>query len=133
MIIMDERIYTISLREVVSSPRNYRTRKAMNLIEKSLERHLKISREKIKIGQSVNEAVWMRGIQNPPPRIKVEVFEEGEGFKVELFGYKAETKKEQKEKIEKTEEKKETKEQEIKEEKPAEEEKGKEEVKEEQS
>ena len=93
---MAERVYTIPLKKVIRSPRNYRARKAMNLIEEFLERHLKSPREKIKIGQSVNEALWSKGMKKPPRRIKVEIYKEDEIYRVELFGYKPEEKKEEK-------------------------------------
>jgi len=93
---MENQVYTIPLRYSVYSSRKYRTRKAMNIMKDFLERHLKTSLDKIKIGQSVNEAIWSRGIQKPPSSIKVEIFKEDEIFRVELFGYKP--KKEEKKK-----------------------------------
>ncbi|MCD6399113.1 MAG: 50S ribosomal protein L31e [Candidatus Aenigmarchaeota archaeon] len=101
---MENQVYTIPLRYSVYSSRKYRTRKAMNITKDFLERHLKTSLDKIKIGQSVNEAIWSRGIQKPPSKIKVEIFKEDEIFRVELFGYKP--KKEEKKKEEEKEEKK---------------------------
>jgi len=85
---MENRVYTVPLRYSVYSPRTYRARKAMNIIKNFLERHLKTSSDKIKIGQSLNEAVWSRGMQKPPSKIKIEVFKEDEIFRVELFGHK---------------------------------------------
>lgn len=114
---MENRVYTIPLRYSVYSPRTYRTRKAMNIIKNFLERHLKTSMDKIKIGQGLNEAVWSRGMQSPPSKVKVEVFEENEIFKVELFGYKSkEEPKKEKPKEVKPEKKEEPKEEKKKEE-----------------
>ncbi len=89
MYVNEERIYTIPLRKMISSPRTYRARKAINLIEVFLERHLKAPRDKIKIGQSVNEAVWANGIKHPPSKVKVSVIMEDDVFKAELVGFKA--------------------------------------------
>jgi len=103
----EERIYTIPLRKMISSPRTYRARKAINLIEVFLERHLKAPRDKIKIGQSVNEAVWANGIKHPPSKVKVSVIMEDDVFKAELVGFKAkepEKKEEPKKEEPKTEE-----------------------------
>ncbi|MCD6477887.1 MAG: 50S ribosomal protein L31e [Candidatus Aenigmarchaeota archaeon] len=85
----EERVYTIPLRKVVYSPRNYRARKAMNLIKEFLERHLNVSRSNIKIGKSLNEAIWSNGIKHPPKRVKVSVLREDENFRVEIVGSEA--------------------------------------------
>jgi len=104
---MDKKVYTIPLGYTVSSSRTYRTRKAMNIVEKFLERNLKTSLKNIKIGSSLNEKIWSRGMQKPPKRIKVEVFKEDDVFKVELFGHKPEIKEDSKESKEEPKEKKE--------------------------
>lgn len=83
-----EREYMIPLRErgrVV--PRYKKTPKAIKTIKEFLVRHMKIrdrDLNKIKIDGYLNEAVWFRGIKNPPHKIKVRAIKEGDIVKVEL-------------------------------------------------
>lgn len=65
----DERIYTIPLRDAFQVPKTRRSKKAINLIRRFLERHTKTAN--IKIDSSLNEKIWERGIEKPPRRIKV--------------------------------------------------------------
>ncbi len=92
---MEERIYTISLKDAYSASRPYRARKAINLLKRYLKRHLKT--EEFSIGPGLNHEIWSRGMKKPPKRVKVVVTKEGEKFKVELFGYKPKKKEEKKE------------------------------------
>jgi large subunit ribosomal protein L31e len=64
-----ERIYTIPLREVKSSPRNHQADRAIRAIKRYLTRHMKS--EDIWIDASVNEAIWARGMYTIPSRIRV--------------------------------------------------------------
>jgi len=73
---MDEKVYTIPLRDAFYSSRTKRTKKAVNIIRNFLKRHTKV--EDIKIDKSLNEAIWKRGIKKPPRRIKVKVVKEDE-------------------------------------------------------
>jgi len=84
-----ERIYTIPLRKAFRKPRTKRGPVAIRLIRSFLARHMKIDEEKIKIGSTLNESVWVRGISRPPRRVKVNaVLDEGGILKVELVGHK---------------------------------------------
>lgn len=83
-----EREYIIPLREKGRSvPRYKKTPKAIKTVKEFLVRHMKIrdrDLNKIKIDRFVNEALWSRGIKNPPHKIKVKAIKEGEIVRVEL-------------------------------------------------
>lgn len=98
-----ERTYIINLRrEWLKVPRYKRSKKAVKGLREFLAKNMKqpdISQ--VKIGSKLNEAVWARGMKNPPCKIKVTVIKEDDGLvKAELFGYKYIVKK----KVEKKEE-----------------------------
>ena len=114
---MEERIFTIPLKKAFRVPRTKRAKKAIKVIREFLKRHMKVERlEDVVIGKSINEAVWKRGIQKPPRRIRVHaVVYEGKVY-AELLGVdiilpskkeegKEEAKKEVKEEKKETEEK----------------------------
>ncbi len=75
----DERIMTIPLRVVISVPRKKRAPRAVKAIKEHVMRHMKAGPEDIWIDARVNEAVWARGIEKPPSKIRVRVikFEDG--------------------------------------------------------
>lgn len=101
-----EREYIIPLREkgrVV--PIYKKTPKAIRTIKEFLVKHMKIrdrDLKRIKIDSYLNDAMWSRGIKNPPHKIKVKAIKEGEIVRVELvdFSDKLKFKKLRKEKIE---------------------------------
>jgi len=70
--------------------------------------------ENIKIGKSINNAVWKRGIQKPPRKIRIHAIKEENVVYTELLG--VEIKTPSKEELLKKEEKKKEKEKKIKEE-----------------
>lgn len=74
-----ERLYTVPLRAAFHTPRTYRAKRAVNEIRKFIARHMKTELVKVWIDNPVNEAVWARGIQKPPRRIRVKAikFEDG--------------------------------------------------------
>ena len=83
-----EREYIIPLREKGRPvPRYKKTPKAVKTVKEFLVRHMKIrdrDLNKIKIDGFVNEALWFRGIKNPPHKIKVKAIKQGEIVRVEL-------------------------------------------------
>lgn len=101
-----ERTYTIPLRrEYLKVPRYRRTEKASRALRAFLTKHLKS--EAVKIGQHLNEFLWMHGMKNPPPRVKVNVVRVEDGtVYAELFGKPLKIGKEEKKETakEKTEE-----------------------------
>ncbi len=64
-----DRQYVIPLRKALKAPRTRRAPKAVKLVEEFLMRHMKGT--EVKMGTSLNEALWKDGIKNIPPRIKV--------------------------------------------------------------
>lgn len=64
-----DRQYVIPLRKALKAPRTRRAPKAVKLVEEFLLRHMKGTG--VKIGTSLNEALWKDGIKNIPARIKV--------------------------------------------------------------
>ena len=69
--ILEERIYTIPLRKAFRAPRGKRAKKAISIIREFLKRHTKT--KEVVIHESINKAVWARGIQKPPRKIRVRV------------------------------------------------------------
>ncbi len=74
-----ERIYTIPLRNASLAPRGKRANRAVKEIKIFLARHMKSEEDKIWIDNPVNEAVWSRGIQKPPRRIRVKAIRFDDG------------------------------------------------------
>lgn len=64
-----EREYTIPLRAAWKGTRTKRAERAIRVIRQFAKRHMKSS--EIKIENEVNQAVWFRGIQKPPRKIRV--------------------------------------------------------------
>ncbi len=64
-----DRQYVIPLRKALRAPRTKRAPKAVKLVQEFLMRHMKGT--EIKLGTSLNEALWKDGIKNIPVRIKV--------------------------------------------------------------
>jgi large subunit ribosomal protein L31e len=75
--IVEERIYTIPLREVYDAPPYTRAPKAARLVRAFITRHMKP--EEVLIGDDVNEKVWSRGIRNPPRRVRVKASKNKDG------------------------------------------------------
>ncbi|MBI2666237.1 60S ribosomal protein L31 [Candidatus Woesearchaeota archaeon] len=91
-----ERTYTVPLRkEYQKAPIYKRTKKAVAALRQFLQKHMKS--EEVKLGKKLNEALWQRGITNPPHKVKVTATknEKGEVF-AELFGVQDKPKREKK-------------------------------------
>jgi len=78
--IIDERIYVIPLAKARQGPRNKRAKKAIRYLREFMERHFKP--ESLIISQEVNEAIWARGIQKPPRKIKIRATKNIDGLVV---------------------------------------------------
>ncbi|MEM1995128.1 MAG: 50S ribosomal protein L31e [Nitrososphaerales archaeon] len=72
-----ERIYTINLRKVLITPRWRRTVRAVNLIKEFARKHMKTS--EVKVDESINHLLWMRGIESPPRKLVVKMVKDKEG------------------------------------------------------
>ena len=64
-------IYTIPLRRVYWGRRTNRADRAIRLIRKFVSRHFGVGR--VIIDNTVNEYIWSRSREKPPPRITVRV------------------------------------------------------------
>lgn len=72
-----ERIYTIPLRDVMHSPRNHRTDRAVRAVKTYLSKHMKS--EEIWIDNAVNEKLWERGMYRIPSKIRVRALKFDDG------------------------------------------------------
>ena len=67
-----ERILTVPLRRsFLKAPRTKRSPRAIAEIKTFVARHMKAKRERVWIAPQVNEAIWAKGIQKPPGKIRV--------------------------------------------------------------
>jgi large subunit ribosomal protein L31e len=78
--IIDERIYIIPLAKARRGPRNKWAKKGVRYLREFMERHFKP--ESLVISQEVNEAIWARGIQKPPRKIKIRATKNIDGLVV---------------------------------------------------
>lgn len=112
-----ERIYTIPLKRETNKVAYYkRAKKAVKAIKLFLAKHMKVENRdirKIKLSDSINQAVWSRGIKNPPQKITVKAVKDKEGIvKAEFAGLPKKFKSEEariKKSMEKEEKKKQEK------------------------
>ncbi len=74
---VEERIYTVPLGRAWVVPRYRRAEKAVTVLRKFVQRHMKPS--SIIIDTKVNEAIWSRGIENPPRKIRVKLSKDEDG------------------------------------------------------
>lgn len=91
-----ERTYNIPLRKgFQKAPKYKRAKKAISVLNKFLQRHMKS--KDIKIGRYLNEKIWERGMKSPPHHVKVNVTKDSEGVvRAELFDAPKEIVKEKK-------------------------------------
>ena len=82
--IIDERIYIIPLAKARKGPRNKRAKKAIRYLKEYMTRHFKP--ESLVITQEVNQAIWQRGIQKPPRKLKVRATKNIDGLVVVYLG-----------------------------------------------
>jgi large subunit ribosomal protein L31e len=81
----EEKIYTIPLRKALRKSIKKRAPYCMKIIREFLITHTKT--ENVMIGKHLNEAVWKRGRQKPPKRVRVKVIKEDNIIKAELIGH----------------------------------------------
>ena len=72
-----ERIYTVPLGKAWISQKYRRAEKAMMVLKDFTERHMKPN--EIIIDPSVHEAIWARGIKNPPRKLRVKMTKDSDG------------------------------------------------------
>ena len=74
----------VPLRAAWAVTRTQRAARAMKEIRKHVTRHMKVTEdEELWIDEAVNHAIWARGIQKPPRKIRVVATRE-EGFPIEV-------------------------------------------------
>jgi len=74
----------IPLRAAWSVPRTKRANRAMAEVRNHVAKHMKMTdEEEMFIDAAVNEAIWARGMQKPPRRIRV-ICTRDEGFPLEV-------------------------------------------------
>ncbi|MCQ2972106.1 MAG: 50S ribosomal protein L31e [archaeon] len=72
-----ERIYTIPLRNVKDVKRTIRAPRAMREVRNFLTKHMKA--EEVKLDESINHAIWARGISKIPSKITVKAVKDDDG------------------------------------------------------
>ena len=70
--------YTIPLRNVKEIKRTIRAPRAIREIKIFLTKHMKA--EDVKIDESINHAIWKRGIQKIPSKITVKAVKDDDGI-----------------------------------------------------
>ena len=72
-----ERTYVIPLRKVKNVKRTIRAPRAIREVKNFLIKHMKA--EEVKIDESINHAIWERGIQKIPSKITVKAVKDDDG------------------------------------------------------
>jgi large subunit ribosomal protein L31e len=75
--IVDEKFYTINLRDVWTAPRIKRAPKAVRIVKDFVKRRMKV--DDVKISNAVNQEIWKRSIKKPPRKIKIRAVKDKEG------------------------------------------------------
>jgi len=66
-----ERLLTVPLRYPHNQPRTKRADIAVSEIREFIGKHMKVPKEKVWMDPAVNEAIWARGKEKPPAKLKV--------------------------------------------------------------
>jgi large subunit ribosomal protein L31e len=77
----EERVVTVPLRDVRAEPKHQRADRAMTLVREHLAKHFSVPEDDVRLDTSINEAVWKRGRNKPPSKLRVRAArfeEEGE-------------------------------------------------------
>ena len=69
-------VHVIPLRDAWKGSRLRRARSAIRIIREYVKRHT--GANKVVISNRLAEAIWSRGVQNPPRRVRVELVREDE-------------------------------------------------------
>jgi len=84
--IVEEKFYTVNLRDAWTVPRKQRAPKAVRILKEFVKRNMKA--EDIKVSNGINQEIWLRSIQKPPRKLKIRVVKDKEG-QVIIFPVKA--------------------------------------------
>ena len=74
-----ERLLTVPLRYAHNQARTKRANLAISTIREFVGKQLKVPKDKVWIEPGVIEAIWARGRQKPPAKIKVRVVKWADG------------------------------------------------------
>ena len=77
-----ERVYTIPLRNVKKIKRTIRAPRAIREVQNFLTKHMKA--EEVVLDDSINHAIWERGIQKIPSKITVKAVKDDDGVVKQL-------------------------------------------------
>ena len=75
--IVEEKAYTVNLREAWRAPTKNRTPRAIRVLKEFVKRNMKV--ESVIMSNEINEAVWARSIEKPPRRLKIRAVKDKEG------------------------------------------------------
>jgi len=75
--IVEEKFYTVNLRDVWTAPRKKRATKAVRTLRDFVKRRMKV--EDPKISNEINQEIWQRSIQTPPRKIMIRAVKDKEG------------------------------------------------------
>ena len=88
--IVEEKFYTVNLRDLWTAPKDKRAPKAVRTLRKFVKRHMKV--DNVKVSNEINQEIWARSIQKPPRKLKIRAVKDKEG-QVIVFPAKARIKK----------------------------------------
>jgi large subunit ribosomal protein L31e len=75
--IVEERAYTVNLREAWKAPRKRRTPRAIRVLREFVKRNMKV--ESVIISNEINEEVWEQSTEKPPHKLKIRAVKDKEG------------------------------------------------------
>jgi large subunit ribosomal protein L31e len=75
--IVEERAYTVNLREARKAPRKHRTPRAIRVLREFVKRNMKV--ESVVMSNEINEQVWQHSIEKPPRKLKIRAVKDKEG------------------------------------------------------
>ena len=75
----EQQIMNIPLKVTKAAPRSKKAEKAVAEVRDYVAKHMKTKPEDIWMDQKLNEALWDRGMQKPPSKVRVKAvkFEDG--------------------------------------------------------
>jgi large subunit ribosomal protein L31e len=75
----EERIIVVPLRKLQYVPRTQRAPRAVKMVKQHVAKHMKADLENVWMYWDLNEAIWARGREKPPNKIRVKAikFEDG--------------------------------------------------------
>ncbi|HEV8359168.1 MAG TPA: 50S ribosomal protein L31e [Candidatus Thermoplasmatota archaeon] len=74
-----EKLFTIPLRVVKGVPRTHRAERAITAVKQYIARHMKADQAKVWLDNPLNEAIWARGMQKPPSKVRVKAIKFDDG------------------------------------------------------